>query len=425
MITLVLTRHRPYPPASGAPLRNWQNIRALMELGPVDVVSVGEDAAAGPVEGIRDWAPLSLGKRSRWDRVKTACWVLRPGVFPAVDLNHATSIERWLRRRILERRYDLAVLEGIAVTSYVDVLKRAGCRLVFDAHNVESAFQRSLLSALSGRHPSIVRRAKDWILSRRMLAAERRAVMNADVVWACSDHDATELEHIHGRQTGTTVVPNGVDVESYRRPDALPAGGDWSRLPITLLYPGLFSYLPNEDAAARLIRDVLPAVRARGRSARLVLVGRNPTPSLVAAARQDSDVVVTGEVDSIVPYLEQACVVALPIAIGSGTRLKILEAFAVGRPVVSSAKGAEGIDGLDGEHLLIRETPGSMAEAIIDLWDRPALRSTLCQNALELVRSRYSWSIAARRIAQSLNPGLATAPYEPMAWQPTPPDQRL
>jgi glycosyltransferase involved in cell wall biosynthesis len=420
MTTLVLTRHQPYPPAGGGPLRNWQNIRALASLGPVDVVSIGVDEAAEPVEGIREWTSLSLRQRTKWDRLKTACWLLRPGIFPAVDQIHARSVERWLRQRMAQRRYDLAVIEGISVSSYVDELKRAGCRVVFDAHNAESVYQSAVLSALSGPRPSVARSVKDLILHRRIVAAERRIVMGADVVWACSEHDALQLERVHGRQAGMTVVPNGVDVDKYRRIGALPVEADWSRLPITLLYPGLFNYLPNEDAATRLIRDVLPAVRARGRSARLVLVGRNPTSSLLAAARQDPDIEVTGTVESVVPYLEQACVVTLPITLASGTRLKILEAFAVGRPVVSSAKGAEGIEALDGEHLLIRETPESMAAAVIDLWNRPVLRTTLCQNALELVRTRYSWSIAARRIAQSLDPSLSVPPFMPMAWQATP-----
>ena len=170
------------------------------------------------------------------------------------------------------------MLEGIAVTSYVDVLKRAGCRLVFDAHNVESVFQSSVMSALSGRRPSIVPPGEglDPESAHDRGGATRRHA--ADVVWACSDHDARQLERIHGRRTGMTVVPNGVDVESYRRARRAPRGSGLEPLPITLLYPGLFNYLPNEDAATRLIRDVLPAVRARGGSARLVLVGRNPTP---------------------------------------------------------------------------------------------------------------------------------------------------
>ena len=92
----------------------------------------------------------------------------------------------------------------------------------------------------------------------------------------------------------------------------------------------------------------------------------------------------TGAVESVVPYLEQACVVTLPITIASGTRLKFLEAFAVGRPVVSSAKGAEGIEALDGKHLLIRDTPESMAEAVLDLWNRPVLRTTSA-------RTRSNW----------------------------------
>jgi polysaccharide biosynthesis protein PslH len=93
--------------------------------------------------------------------------------------------------------------------------------------------------------------------------------------------------------------------------------------------------------------------------------------------------------------------VTLPIATGSGTRLKILEAFAARRPVVSTSKGAEGIDATDEEHLLIRDH-NAIADAVIDLWRRPQLRERICDRALDLVRSRYSWSVANQRIAQSL-----------------------
>jgi polysaccharide biosynthesis protein PslH len=240
------------------------------------------------------------------------------------------------------------------------------------------------------------------VLHRRMTATERDAVCGADLVWVCSDHDAQQIARVHSRRAGITVVPNGVDVDAYRRDEALPTAADWGRWPITMVYPGLFSYTPNEDAAMRLIKHVLPAVRARGCSARAVLVGRDPTPALLAAAQQDAGVEVTGWVESVLPYLKQACVVTLPIRLGSGTRLKILEAFAIGRPVISTAKGAEGIDAINDDHLLIREDVDAMAEAIIELWRRPLLRERLCERALELVRSRYSWSAAAQRIAQSL-----------------------
>ena len=211
-------------------------------------------------------------------------------------------------------------------------------------------------------------------------------------------------------------MPNGVDLAAYRRADAPPFDSDWSRLPVTLVYPGLFSYRPNEDAALRLIGDVVPAVRALGYQARAVLVGRNPTPALVDAARRDPAVHVTGAVESIVPYLEQPCVVTLPITLGSGTRLKIVEAFAAGKPVVTTAKGVEGIDAVDGKHLLVREGPQAIASAVIDLWTRPSMRVTLCATALALARDKYSWSAATDRIAASLRvdrrsePNVTTTP---------------
>jgi glycosyltransferase involved in cell wall biosynthesis len=143
---------------------------------------------------------------------------------------------------------------------------------------------------------------------------------------------------------------------------------------------------------------------------------------MIAAAGQDAGINVTGTVDSVLPYLEQPCVVTLPLTLGSGTRLKIIEAFAAGRPVVSTAKGAEGIDAIDGEHLLIREDVDAMADAVIDLWNRPALRQRLCAKAHDLVRTGYSWSVAAQRIAQSLASVPASLIVTPAADQPARPE---
>jgi glycosyltransferase involved in cell wall biosynthesis len=245
-------------------------------------------------------------------------------------------------------------------------------------------------------------RAKQAVLSRRMMTTERRAITSADIVWTCSQVDARNIASLYGRRWGVHVVPNAVDVEKYRHAhaDGERDGGS----PVTMVYPGVFSYPPNEQAALTLVREVLPAVRRRAERARVVLVGRNPTPPLLDAARADSDVVVTGAVPTVLPYLEQPCVIALPIASGGGTRLKILEAFAAGRPVVSTTTGAEGIDAIDGEHLLLRDSIEAMADAIVELWQGSALRRHLCASALRLVRSRYSFEAASASIEQSLNP---------------------
>jgi glycosyltransferase involved in cell wall biosynthesis len=402
MNTLVLTSDRPHRPAGGYALRVLQNIRALASLGPVDVVSVGVEDPREAVMGIREWQPFSIRRRAKWSRAKSTIWPLRPGVFPDVDLYHSSAAARWIRGWVSQRRYDVVVIEGIRVSCYLGDVRRSGSRVVFDAHNVEDKLHEAVVLARSGSAATLVRRAKDRLLRRRMTEVETHAIHRADVIWACSAHDAQLIECAYRPLSSVVVVPNGVDVGAYRPPEAAGAGDDWSRLPVSLFYSGTFGYSPNEDAAMRLVNEVLPAVRARGYEARLILVGRNPSPSMIAAGRRDSTIIVTGAVDSVLPYLEQPCIVTLPITLGSGTRLKIVEAFAAGRPVVSTAKGAEGIDGVDGEHLMIRDRSDAIAAAAIELWQCPPLRQRLCNQAFELVRGRYSWSVAAQKIAQSL-----------------------
>lgn len=399
--SLVLTRHALHAPVGRAALRDRQNVHGLSLLGPVDVVSIGPDEAMAPAEDVSDWMAFGLRRRSIWDRVKTSCWVLRPGVIRSVDGHHLQCVRRWLRRRLRQRRYDAVVVEGIALASYIPDLRRGGCRIVFDCHNVESALHADVLASRTERASSPLHALKDRVATRRITEAERRAVRGADVVWGCSEQDARMLERRYGARQ-VTVVPNTVDLRAYRQLHAAPVDDDWSHRPITLVYPGVFGYSPNADAALHLIRRLLPAVRACGVEARAVLVGGDPTPEMLAAAHDDPSIAVTGQVESVQRYLEQPCVVTLPLRLGSGTRLKVVEALAAGRPVVSTAKGVEGLAVRDDVHLLVREDPPAMARAVLDLWRQPRLRQRLCANALELVRREYSWACAARRIADSL-----------------------
>jgi glycosyltransferase involved in cell wall biosynthesis len=211
--------------------------------------------------------------------------------------------------------------------------------------------------------------------------------------------DAKALEDLYGKRA--TVVPNAVDVDAYRS-SAAGAAGDGGGCPLTLLFTGAFSYYPNSEAAMRLIREILPLVRLSHPAVRLCLVGRHPTPAMLAAAKVDPAIVVTGAVPSVMPYFHSEAIAVVPLAFGSGTRLKILEAFAAGVPVVSTAKGAEGIDAKDGYHLLLRESPAALAAAAVQLWEDAALRSRMVANAGLLVAGEYSWPVAAERIASSL-----------------------
>ena len=409
--SLVISCWRPYGSQGGAPLRNSQNVTGLRALGPVDVLTIGrhEDPLQPP--GVRRWIYFEKEHRQR---SLSGSWLLEPDYHPLIDGYYHAGAAAFLEESIAARAYDLVVIEQIACTSYLPLLKKGGMPVVFDNHNVEAPLRLTLDRQHNGRSGSDLTlqaarwRVRHWIHGRRMAALERRALRMPDMVWACSAVDAKELLRLYAPCAPVRVVPNAVDVSAL----ASARAGRASRpgAPVELVYVGSYDYHPNEEAALRLVREVKPTLRARGAATRVTLVGRCPTPAMYAAASSDPDVTVTGAVDSIVPYLSAAAIMALPIMIGSGTRFKILEAFAAECPVVSTPKGAEGIDAEDGIHLLLRETPEAFADAIVGLLADPPTTARMTASAFALVRNRYSWEAAGRDIARSLGEIAALLP---------------
>jgi glycosyltransferase involved in cell wall biosynthesis len=170
------------------------------------------------------------------------------------------------------------------------------------------------------------------------------------------------------------------------------------------------SWPPNAEAALLLANDVLPAVRRRVTGARLRIVGRNP-PAEVKSAAAD-EVEVTGGVESVIPHLRDAALLAVPLEAGGGTRLKILEALASGLPVVSTPIGAEGLDLTDGEHLLIA-TREQFAEAIVRLLNDRSFGTRLARNGRTAVRQRYDWTAIGQKAAAAIAARLQSGHAQP------------
>ena len=158
----------------------------------------------------------------------------------------------------------------------------------------------------------------------------------------------------------------------------------------TIFYAGAYWYRPNLDAAHVLIDGVFPRLRKLCPTARLLLIGASPSAEMEAAARSDKHIVVAGQVDDVRPYLSESDIVAVPLRDGGGIRSKILEAFAAGVPVVSTTKGAEGINVIEGRDLLIRDGATAFAAGIKELWDDPQRARSMADRAFELVRRDYS-----------------------------------
>jgi glycosyltransferase involved in cell wall biosynthesis len=261
-------------------------------------------------------------------------------------------------------------------------------------HNVEHQIWRRLSkSAPRWQRPLL---ELEW---RKLRRYERSACTGANQTIAVSERDRELLATI-APKASVRAISTGVDTDYFA-----PAVD--RELDLSLAFVGSMDWYPNEDAALHLIDAILPIVRAEIRGAELTLVGRNPSRRLQAAAAQ-AGVRVTGTVDDVRPYIAEAAVLVVPLRVGGGTRLKIFEGLAMGKAIVSTTVGAEGLPLIPGEHYLRADHPRAFADMIIGLLGDPGRRLELGLAGRELVAERYSWSKVARAFEAHCEEALGT-----------------
>jgi glycosyltransferase involved in cell wall biosynthesis len=191
------------------------------------------------------------------------------------------------------------------------------------------------------------------------------------------------------------VIPTGVDLEYFR-----PEPGN--EQPYTLVFTGAMDWLANQDAICYFVDEILPLVREQVPETDLWVVGRNPSERVRSLAEKKNGITVTGEVEDVRPYVRDAAVYIVPLRVGGGTRLKIFEAMAMGKAVVSTSIGAEGLPVRDGENILLADERQDFAQKIVNLLRDPATRNRLGQAGRRLVESEYSWRAVAGRFDSML-----------------------
>lgn len=298
---------------------------------------------------------------------------------------------------ITANRPDLIWL-GFGGISYdlVDPLKAcAGVPLVLETECVWSRFILRQLPFESDPR----RRARILREGNAKEAEERAGALNVDLTTAVSEVDAAYFRSLAAGPERVMLLSNVIDVDAYTSDHAHSV----ARLQQpALLFAGTLSHgTANVDASLWLIDEVMPTVWRRQPDVHLYLVGRSPAPPILA--RRGPHVHVTGEVASIVPYMRASAAALVPLRWESGTRFKILEAFASRTPVISSSLGAEGLEVRDGEHLLLADDPPAFARAILQLLEDPALGRRLVEPAYQLVRRAYDLSAAERQIGAILD----------------------
>jgi glycosyltransferase involved in cell wall biosynthesis len=258
--------------------------------------------------------------------------------------------------------------------------------LVVDSHEIAYDLARQFARAGS----SFGRRLYAGVNWRKLRREELGIYRDADGVYLCSAADERRLlDQIP--EARTAVIPNAADVDHYRpRSTDPPPDGR------TVLYFGLLSTVPNVDAVIHFVQDIWPRIANAHPNAQCKIVGGRAPPSLLALA--GPQVELTGFVSDLRPHLAAAAAVVVPLRIGGGTRLKIVEAMAMGKAVVSTTLGAEGIEAVPGRDILIKDEPAAFANAVSRLLADPSLATQIGQAARRLAVERYAWSGAARTL---------------------------
>jgi len=391
-----LTSGVPWPLNSGGKLRTYHLMQSFARHCKTRVVFpvFTEAAAAESLDLVLPFAvePVVVPERSGLAEVSRFGRSIVARVPYAFYYRHRhapmTNIARRCRK---EASSEIIWLDHIDSFQYFQPNEPGdeNCKYVLDMHNCYT----SILERLAIDQRSIWKKALYRFEAGRMARLESLAVRSVDGVVAVSDLEAEHFRKLGARRVWT--APNGVDYPAF---STLQRTVDYDRP--NIVFVGSMDWQPNIDSVEYLARMVLPEVRSQLPEATLSIVGKSPTAQVQELGKLPG-VTVTGTVPSIQPYMQKAAVQAIPMDSGGGTRLKVLESFASGVPVVSTPVGIEGVDAVHGEHAWICEK-SQMANAIVELCRNPNRLDGLAEKAKNLASEKYDWKSIGDRCFDTL-----------------------
>jgi sugar transferase (PEP-CTERM/EpsH1 system associated) len=393
MKLLILTPQLPYPPHQGTTIRNFNIIQCLAERHDISLLSFGtpgERAGAKPLQAAcRRIEIVSYPTRSTARRALTTFTSPLPDM--ALRLK-SEAMHSKFQELLQHESFDLVQIEGIEMARYWTMSRAAKSmagkpKLVFDDHNAEYVLQRTAFE-------SDARDVRRWhgalysfIQWKKLTRFERDICEMADAVVACSPTDANAITALTGDASKTQTIPNGVDTTHFVPSDRVCAK---PLAEVAMVFAGKMDFRPNIDAMSWFCGEILPAIRVEVPLAHIVIVGQKPSSRIVALGKQEG-VSVTGWVPDTRPYISDGAVYVVPLRMGSGTRLKVLEAMAMGKAIVSTSRGVEGIDVTREREVVIADSPSEFASAVVGLLRDPQRRQELGCAARALAEAKYDW----------------------------------
>jgi sugar transferase (PEP-CTERM/EpsH1 system associated) len=380
------------PPNTGGKLRNYHLARELARNAEVTYLAFKDDATASDQSALAAKRVIAVEHKGRYGPAKLVRGLA--GRTPLPVLNYTTrEMREALSALLRENDFDTVQVEGIHLSAYLPIIRAApSCPAILcDWHNIESELMRRY-----SEQATATRRFYAQLTARKMERLERRAMEMFDLHTTVSERDRKRLLEI-APQSRALVIENGVDTHHHSDEEIEKAYSAWPERRgedarrDRVLFVGSMDYHANIDAAVNFARSRWPTIHSHHPGLKLTIVGRNPSAEVRSLASLP-DVEVTGTVEDVRPYYREAAAAIVPLRVGGGSRLKILEAMAAGVPVISTRRGAEGLDVADGRNIILAETAEEFSRAIADLDENHPLRLKLKEAARSLVESKYDWS---------------------------------
>jgi len=390
---LFLAPQYPFPPHQGTTIRNLHLLRYLTAHHDVHLLTFASPLTGQP-QTADDPLPdlcsdISCLPHPRPRSLTHRALATLSSPLPDMALRLESAImHKQVDHLVRAGDFDVVQIEGIEMAPFgLDVARQRSTRrplLVFDDHNAEYVLQRTAYQTDRRKPRRWVGAAYSWVQWKKLQRYEAHCCQTFDRTVAVSDTDATALRTLRPALP-VIVLPNGVDTGAFC-PSPLPEHPE----PL-LVFTGKMDFRPNVDAMLWFTNQILPRVLRLVPEARLNIVGQSPHKQLRHLA-DDPRLAITGYVPDVRPYIAAAAIFVVPLRMGGGTRLKVLEAMAMGKAIVSTPLGCEGLEVTPGKHVLLAETPTDFADQIIALLNDPVRARLLGQQARDLVEARYAWS---------------------------------
>lgn len=386
MRILFLAPRLPYPADTGGKIRTLNILKQIAKFASVHLVCFSFDEkdkeyAEKFTEQAIAVTLVPMGETGTLEKVRDVLFSSVPHSIAKYD---APKMALVLNKLCQPQAFDAVHVDHLHMAHYRACFKNLPS--VLDEHNVEY----KILERCVAVERSPVKKLIFINQASKMKAFEQKKVREFTAYGAVSEDDRRILSELAGAEIAGHVVPNGVDTEYF---DGHPGGQEES-----LVFTGSMDWLPNEDAVLFFCREVLPLIWKFKPRVKFYVVGKGPTTAIEDLGKVDARIVVTGRVDDVRPLMAKSPVFVVPIRVGGGTRLKILEAMSMQKAVVSTTVGAEGIKYTKGKDIEIADTPQEFCDKTIALLNDHKAAAQIGTAARELVCGFYDWNIVGRKL---------------------------